>query len=228
MITTAIIMGFAGSLHCVGMCSPLALAVSRLNRTAALNRLLYNLGRILTYGVLGAIVGTIGLGVPFANFQNTFSIAMGISLVLFALLGLRNVNMPILTPVLQRISSSLKSLFGKFLKKKSYSSVFLLGALNGILPCGLTFLALAYSLTLGSPAQGFYYMVFFGIGTLPVMIGLTAFVHHVVKRFNIGFGKIATTLLLISGCLLIARVFLFHHAHATAEEQQMVDTILCR
>ena len=228
MIATAIIMGLAGSLHCAGMCSPLALAVTQLNPAAKLNRLLYNLGRILTYGILGAIVGTVGLGFPYAHFQNLFSVALGISLVMFALLGLNHFRVPFITPFFQHLSLSLKRLFREFLQRKTYSSIFLMGALNGVLPCGLTFIALAYCLTLNSPVQGFYYMLLFGMGTLPVMLGLTTIAQYLVKRFNFSVGKIATTMLFICGCLLIARVFLLHEPHGIGEEQGMVDIILCR
>ena len=228
MIITAIIMGFAGSLHCVGMCSPLAMAVNNLNPAAALNRLVYNLGRILTYGMLGAIIGTTGLVVPFAHFQNLLSIVLGVSLLLFAVLGLNSIRVPGLTPLFQKITLVLKLLFGKFLQRKSYASIFVLGSLNGVLPCGLTFLALAYCLTLGSPILSFCYMLLFGIGTLPVMLGLTSFAGVLGKRLNLSYRKIATTLLFISGCLLIARVFIFHAPHAAAEEHSLVDNILCR
>lgn len=228
MIFTALIMGFAGSLHCVGMCSPLAMAVSNLNPTATLNRFIYNLGRILTYGILGAIVGTAGWALPFSDFQNLVSVLMGVSLLLFAFLSISTVRIPGLTTLFQKITVNLKALFGKFLQRKDYASVFILGSLNGILPCGLTFLALTYCLTLNSPLMSFYYMLLVGVGTLPAMLGLTAVFLHLVKRFNISFKKVTTTMLFISGCLLIARVFFFHEHHALPEEHSVVEIILCR
>lgn len=227
MILTALVMGFAGSLHCIGMCSPLAMAVSNLSPRVAVNRIVYNLGRIFMYGILGAMVGTIGWTLPFGNFQNLISVLLGVTLLLFGVLGVSHIHVPGLTNTLQRTSSYLKQLFGKFLQRKNVSSVFMLGILNGILPCGLTFLALMFCLTLSSPSESFYFMVLFGLGTLPAMVGITAVLMGLVKRFNISLRKLTTTMLILSGCLLIARVFLFHQ-HVTPEEHGMVDIILCR
>jgi sulfite exporter TauE/SafE len=227
MVLTALVMGFAGSLHCIGMCSPLAMAVTNLNPRVALNRLIYNVGRIFTYGILGAIVGTLGWTMPFGNFQNLVSILLGVTLLIFGVLGVSNLRVPGLTNILQHATTYLKKLFGKFLQQKNYSSVLILGSLNGILPCGLTFLALTFCLTLNSPIDSFYYMVLFGLGTLPAMLGFTAILMSFLKRFNVSLRKVTTTMLILSGCLLIARVFLFHH-HNLPEEHGMVDIILCR
>jgi sulfite exporter TauE/SafE len=228
MIITAFIMGFAGSLHCVGMCSPLVLTVSNLNPAATFSRLVYNLGRILTYGVLGAIVGTVGWMLPFAGAQDILSVMLGIGLLLYAILGLNSVRIPWLTSFLYQIMVKLKALFGKLLQRKNYASIFILGSLNGLLPCGLTFLALAYCLTLGSPVLSFHYMLFFGVGTLPVMLGLTTVFQFFVKRFNVSFKRVTTVMLFVSGCLLIARVFFLHQAHPVPEEQNFAEIILCR
>lgn len=229
MIITALVMGFAGSLHCVGMCSPLAMMVSNLNPAATRNRFIYNLGRILTYGLLGAIVGSAGWVLPLSGLQNILSLILGICLLFFAVLGVTNIHIPILTVAIQKLTGLLKAAFGKFLQQKNYISVFILGTLNGLLPCGLTFLALTYCLTLGSVGNGFYFMLLFGIGTLPVMLGLTTIFQYMVKRFNLSFRKVTTTMLFFSGCLLIARVF-FVHDHATHHPQNESSTeiTICR
>jgi sulfite exporter TauE/SafE len=157
MIITALVMGFAGSMHCVGMCSPLAMTVS-------------NLSRILTYGLLGAIVGGAGWALPISGFQNILTLVLGIALLTFAALGVTSVHIPVLTSAIQKLTTILKSAFGKFLQRKNYISIFILGTLNGLLPCGLTFLALTYCLTLGSIGNSFYFMLLFGVGTSPVML----------------------------------------------------------
>lgn len=227
MIITALIMGLAGSLHCLGMCSPLVMAVTNMSSAVMMNRLIYNLGRILTYGVLGAIVGTAGWSLPFLYMQNLLSVVLGITLVVFSVIGIGDLRVPILTPFLQKLSATLKMLFGRFIQKKSPSSVFVLGSLNGILPCGLTFLALAVCLTLDGPLSSFNFMLLFGVGTLPVMLGLTSVFGKLVKKFDVSIRKVTTTMLFISGCLLIARVFLFHQ-HEISADHGLVDIILCR
>ncbi|HTE31042.1 MAG TPA: sulfite exporter TauE/SafE family protein [Chryseolinea sp.] len=227
MVVTALLMGFAGSLHCAGMCSPLVMAVSNLTRGAIVNRVVYNMGRILTYALLGGIVGTAGWALPFSNFQNLLSVVMGISLLIFAVLNISSVRIPLVTNLFQRISIELKEVFKKVLQRKSFTSIFLLGTINGMLPCGLTFLALSYCLTLNGPIDSFYFMLLFGVGTLPIMLGATSFLGYLVKRFNLNFTKVTTTMLFVTGCLLIVRVFLFHQPHALAEEG-VIDIILCR
>lgn len=227
MIATALIMGLAGSLHCVGMCSPLVLAVSSGGRDAFLNRLIYNTGRIFTYSLLGMIVGFVGMAMPLLHMQNLLSIVLGIALLIFSIVGIKSVRIPLLTPFLQKVSAKLKMVFGKFIGRKTRVSVFVLGSLNGILPCGLTFLALAVCLTLDGPVSSFNFMLLFGIGTLPVMLGLTSVINQLVKRFHISIGKVTTTMLFISGCLLIARVFLFQ-GHDVTADQGVMDIILCR
>ena len=227
MFITALVMGFAGSFHCIGMCSPLAMAVSNLSSHATLNRVIYNSGRILTYGILGAIVGTVGGVLPFSEFQNLLSIVLGISLLLIGVLGVTNITVPGLTSILQRVTSKLKLLFSKFLQRKNYLSTFILGSLNGILPCGLTFLALAFCLSLNGPVDSFNYMLVFGLGTLPAMLGLTTVIMSLVRRFKIRLQKVTTAMLILSGCVLIARVFLLHQHHLP-EGYGVVDIILCR
>jgi sulfite exporter TauE/SafE len=230
MIITALVMGFAGSLHCVGMCSPLAMTVSNLSPAATLNRLIYNLGRILTYGLLGAVIGSAGWALPLSGFQNILSMILGISLLIVAVLGVTSVHVPVLTSAIQKLTALLKSAFGKFLQRKNYISIFILGSLNGLLPCGLTFLALTYCLTLGSVSNSFYFMVLFGAGTLPVMLGLTTIFHYLVKRFSLNFRKVTTAMLFFSGCLLIARVFMVHdhESHHVPAEETAAEITICR
>lgn len=229
MIYTALIMGLAGSLHCIAMCSPLVITVSKLHPTFAATRFIYNAGRIFVYGILGAIVGTAGWTLSFSSsIQNFLSLLFGISLLFFAVSGVKNIRIPGLTFLLQKTSHGLKNIFARFLKQKNYASIFILGSLNGILPCGLTFIALTFCLTLNSPLLSFYFMLLFGVGTLPVMLGFTGLFQYVTHHFNITFKNITSTLLFVCGCLLIVRVLFFHHTDATHDGQQVVDIILCR
>jgi uncharacterized protein len=228
MLWTAVILGFTGSLHCLGMCSPLAMAVTKMSSTAILSRLLYNLGRILTYGILGSMVATVGLGAPIIKYQNIVSILLGILLVVIGFQGISLNKVPVITRTLGAVSLFLKKLFSKFLQQKSHLSTFTLGALNGILPCGLSFLALTYCITLQGPADGFIFMSAFGLGTLPVMLGFTSVFHWVINTFKVQTKSITTGLLILSGLILIARVFFIHLPHADSVQQGVVDIVLCR
>jgi uncharacterized protein len=184
MIWTAIILGFAGSLHCMGMCSPLAMAVTNLSPTAVINRVLYNTGRILTYGLLGSIVSTLGLGFPLIKFQNLLSVFLGIALLVIGISGVSSLHIPVVTRVLANVNFFLKKLFSRFIQIKNHRSTFILGGLNGLLPCGLSFLALTYCITLAGPWNGFVFMLLFGLGTLPVMLGFTSVFNWLIVKLQ--------------------------------------------
>jgi uncharacterized protein len=227
MWLTALIMGVAGSIHCAGMCSPLAMAITNGNAAVLRNRILYNFGRISTYGVMGALVVVLGYVFPFNHFQNVLSVILGVSLLVMACFGITGVRIPFFTTGVLKFASVLKKVFARFIQHKTPGALLLLGALNGLLPCGLTFLALSLCLTLTTPLEGFAYMFTFGVGTLPVMLGLVSVVGVVTKRLHWNIKGVTSALMAISGLLLIARVFLVHlpegHKHAN-----VVDIIICR
>ncbi len=228
MVLTALIIGLAGSLHCLGMCSPLIMAATAMKPSAILSRLLYNAGRVFTYALLGMIVAGSGMALPARNYQNILSIILGIALLLIAFGGIRNIHVPILSNTMQALSHRLKNVFGKYLNQKNYRSLFMLGSINGLLPCGLTFLALSYCLTLQRPIDGFNFMLLFGVGTLPVMLGLTSVLQFMIKRFHFDVKNITTGMLILSGLVLIARTFIVHLSQATSFKEGMIDLVICR
>ncbi len=222
MLITAIILGFAGSIHCAGMCSPLAFAVTR--GGGVRSRVLYNFGRILMYCVLGTVVSAIGVMLPL-TVQYVISITLGVALLVIGITG-SNFNAPVLAPVL-RFTSFLKTQFSKFLQQRNDSSIFAMGVLNGLLPCGLTFLALTSCITLSGPLDGFIFMAAFGAGTLPVMLGLVSIIPLFAKRLNISVGRLSTVMQIAAGCLLIVRVLLVE-PHIPQAAQASDQIILCR
>jgi uncharacterized protein len=224
---TALILGLAGSLHCIGMCSPLAMAVTNLNRDAWINRLLYNSGRILTYSTMGAVVGLSGFVLPFSGFQNLTSILLGILLLVTGIAGLGKFRIPFFTEAIQNLSLFLKHSFSEFLQHKNRSALVLMGSINGLLPCGLTYLALTICLTLKGPLDGFNFMLLFGVGTLPAMLGFSSVVKPLIKKLQLNLSHVTTGLMILSGCLLIARVFL-NHPLDPAHGQGIMEIVLCR
>lgn len=169
---SALSVGFLGSFHCAGMCGPLALALptpGATNQSLLVGRLLYNLGRTVTYFILGLIAGIIGHTFSIKGLQSDISIVSGALIILVVLFSNE--------AILKRINSNLvgasfhvKKKLGFLLKKHSYSSLFFVGLLNGILPCGFVYLALAGAVTSGSIINGGLYMFLFGLGTLPMML----------------------------------------------------------
>jgi uncharacterized protein len=228
MLWTAIILGFAGSFHCMGMCSPLAMAVANLSPNVIVNRVFYNGGRIFTYALLGGVVASIGLGFPLMRYQNLLSILLGILLVVIGFTGNSFIKVTVITKTLGRASLFVKKLFSKFIQTKSYASTFILGSLNGLLPCGLSFLALTYCLTLAGPSDGFIFMIAFGIGTVPAMVGFTSIFYWIIDRFKFKINQLTTGMLIVSGLLLIGRVFLVHAPHVNPVHKSVVDIVLCR
>jgi sulfite exporter TauE/SafE len=227
MIWTALILGFAGSLHCIGMCSPLAMVVTNVSSKTVINRLLYNIGRILTYGALGALIASIGFAFPIARYQNLLSLIMGLALITIGLANVSAFRVPFVTKSLSKFSKMLKQIFTVFLNRKNFGSTFLLGVFNGFLPCGLSFLALTYCVVLSAPGDGFIFMLLFGVGTLPAMLGFTSLFQWVVKRFNFSAQRFTTSLFVLSGVLLIVRIFLIHVPHANTVGEKMLDIVIC-
>jgi uncharacterized protein len=228
MFLTALILGIAGSLHCAGMCSPLAMTVTNLTSSVILNRILYNLGRITMYGVLGAIAATVGYTLPLSKFQNLLSVVLGLSLITMAVIGITGVRVPFFTTALLKFTAGLKKAFSRFLYHKNPGALLLLGSLNGLLPCGLTFLAISFCITVTAPLEGFTYMFVFGIGTLPVMLGFVSLVDYIKNRLNWNIKTLTTGLMVLSGILLIARIFLIHIPDGHVHELDLVDIVICR
>lgn len=221
-------MGIAGSLHCAGMCSPLAFAVSNMRSPAMANRILYNIGRITVYGILGVITASIGYILPLSKFQNLLSVVFGFVLIVMAIIGITGIRIPFVSSALIKFSGMLKTAFSKYLGNKSLGATLFLGALNGLLPCGLTFLALSFCITLTTPLEGFAYMLVFGLGTLPVMLGLVSVMDIIKNKMNWNISKVTLGLMMLSGALLIARVFLVHIPDGHAHELDLVDIVICR
>lgn len=172
MIWTAFLLGFLGSFHCLGMCGPIALAVSAKDRVPFLaNKIIYNLGRTFTYALLGALIGLIGLTFSLAGIQQWISILMG-GLIFFMAFFYKQSERWIAQKGFFGGVLKLKSTLGQFLKKGGTTAFFISGVLNGLLPCGMVYIALIASLALQSPLEGALYMFFFGLGTIPMLVAV--------------------------------------------------------
>ncbi|NBP68719.1 MAG: sulfite exporter TauE/SafE family protein [Cytophagia bacterium] len=227
MIWAALLLGMGGSLHCAGMCSPLAMAVTSFNQRVLLNRLIYNSGRILVYGIFGALVATFGSLFNFQAVQVYLSVALGALLILLGMGALTSLRIPFLSKFVNKISQAIKTKFSKQLQKKNTVSQFILGMLNGVLPCGLTYLALSYTLTLNTPAEGFLFMAIFGLGTFPVMIGMPYLIRFIGNYVKINYSKLTTVLMIGLGVLLIGRTMMAHHHSGLQEPLSINKPVVC-
>lgn len=225
---TALLIGITGSLHCAGMCSPLLMAVTNLTKSVVINRLLYNGGRILTYALLGSLFSGAGTFLPISSYQNLLSLLFGTVIIVMAVLRFGNPRIPYLFPLVNQLTSFLKEKFAFFLSRKTFGAVFIMGMLNGFLPCGMTLIALSYCLLLTGPVDGFNFMLLFGVGTLPVMLGFAPMFSLAIRKLNISLQKATTVMMVCAGAILVARVFIHASIEAGHKNAGIVDIILCR
>jgi len=227
MFLTALVIGFLGSLHCAGMCSPLAMAVTNLSKPVFINRFTYNAGRIISYGIQGIVAASVGTLFEFTGLQTVFSISLGLLLIIAGFAGITSFELPILSTGIQKFTTFIKLKLGDFIKRKTKLSLIITGMLNGLLPCGLTYMALTYCLTITSPGEGFMYMVVFGLGTLPVMLGLTTIMQTLILKFNFSFRKLTTVTMVVLGFMLISRSLYAHH-HDNKRPVDPAGITICR
>lgn len=184
-ILTAFFIGFFGSLHCIGMCGPIAIALpvpKSSNISFITGRLLYNLGRVVTYSFLGALLGLLGGRIALTGAQQIVSIALGVIIIIAVLLPQKYKNYFAQHKFTQKLAQPLKENIGVLFKKGTFSAMFLIGILNGFLPCGLVYVALAGAIASGDAISGVAVMMLFGFGTVPAMFAATVF----GKFINIG------------------------------------------
>lgn len=172
MLWTAFSIGLLGSVHCVGMCGPLAMAKTTNSDSKldlVLRLLLYNVGRITTYILLGLMVGALGFGAELAGWQSYISIFFGVSLLLIAIFKI-NIEYHLLRlPMLSSFNVWLRSSLSKYFGSNSYMSWYRTGFFNGLLPCGLVYAAIIGAVLMGSFYDSALYMATFGLGTVPLM-----------------------------------------------------------
>jgi sulfite exporter TauE/SafE len=170
----ALVLGLGGSLHCVGMCGPLMFS-TLLNRNGAQistqQFLLYHLGRIGIYAAWGLLFGLIGTSAKWFGLQQNISLSMGIAILVVLVL------IQVFPGIENKLSRNpLSKAIGKkmvpYLHAKMPSSAFMGGLLNGMLPCGLVYVALAGASAAQDPIRGSLFMAFFGMGTLPLLAAL--------------------------------------------------------
>lgn len=206
-IIAAFVLGISGSLHCVGMCGPLVLALpaGKTARTTALGRVLYHIGRVSVYAMLGSVAGIIGGTAYFFQVQSVFSIVGGIAIIILAFgseaLGSR-FGIFRMAGVLH---ARIRSIFGVPSKHKSLFSMFGAGIGNGFLPCGLIFASLAGAAVMQSPVRGALFMAAFGIGTIPVMLGISLISGLRSPRLRPFFRIFTPVGAVIAGCVMIFR-----------------------
>ena len=205
---TPLTIGIVGSLHCIGMCGPIVVALPLKKHDLAskiTGAILYNSGRVLTYSTLGILFGLLGRGIHLAGFQQWTSILLGIAMII-----------SVLYPFVFREKITVASLFSGFasrlilrLKKlftdRSYFSLLMIGLLNGLLPCGLVYVAIAGAINTGEVISGALFMLFFGIGTIPLLLVAILASDAIGQRIRMRMQKAVPYFVFMLGVLFILR-----------------------
>ena len=208
MVITALIFGLLGSFHCVGMCGPIAflLPVDRSNSYKKFGQIfLYHLGRIFTYALIGLIFGLMGKSLHLFGFQQYLSIFIGVLMLTVVLLPQKVFNRYNFSKPIFKLITKVKSALGKELKKKSPDTFLTIGFLNGFLPCGLVYMAVFGAIASGSAFEGSVYMMFFGLGTIPLMTTAIYLGNFLNLQLRQRIRKAIPVFVVLMACLFIMR-----------------------
>lgn len=207
-ILTSFFVGLLGSFHCIGMCGPIAIALpipNSNNLSFITGRLLYNLGRVVTYSFLGAVFGLLGSRLVISGFQQSVSIVLGVVIVILVLIPPKYKAIVTQHKSIQKFSLPLKSGISDLFKRGTFSAMFLIGILNGFLPCGLVYIALAGAIASGDAISGSAVMILFGLGTVPIMFAATIFGKFINLNIRRKISKAVPVFALVLGLLFIVR-----------------------
>jgi sulfite exporter TauE/SafE len=207
---TAFLLGLAGSLHCVGMCGPLMLAMplpADARRAALAQTLVYQSGRILTYVALGGFFGVLGQGIAIAGFQQALSIVAGVAMITAALFSTQWERTVLQVPGLAQLTRQVQRQMGRLLRTHAHGTPFVIGLLNGLVPCGLVYAAVAGAISTTNGLHGAVFMMLFGLGTLPLLLVLMWSGQRIPVAIRSRFRYVQPALLLIAAALLLYRGF---------------------
>jgi len=202
---TALVMGLTGSLHCAGMCGPIMLFMpfmqfKGLKRIAGIA--LYHFSRITAYALMALVLFSFR-SIFNPQVQQAISVVLGSILIISGILSFLPVragwrlNLP--------WAEAVKKHLAYFMSAPGLTAISISGFLNGLLPCGLVYLALSATLSLQSSAQAVLFTYFFGLGTLPALIGIILFGNRIPALKRISLSKFAPVVAVFFGCILMLR-----------------------
>ena len=207
MLFPALIIGLAGSLHCVGMCGPIAMSVP-IGRGSAIHKALaytsYHLGRLSAYCLIGFLFGVLGYGLDMAGLQQVLSLIVGVFMLLYVwfprLFGKLKIGGSIV-----RFQSKMTGQMARMLKSNRTAALLGLGFFNGLLPCGLVYVAIAASMATYDPFLGSLFMMVFGLGTIPALLGISITGQRMSVSFRSQLRKVVPILVTVFAILFILR-----------------------
>ncbi len=207
MLYSAIILGLISSFHCIGMCGPIAVMLP-LGQSRPLKKSFqiatYHVGRIAAYATFGLIFGFVGKGFHLAGMQQSLSIFAGITMIVMIVFPRLFAGAAFSKPIFT-IVSKVKSALGNQFKNGTFQSLFLIGLLNGFLPCAMVYAALFGAISMGNAVEGVMYMGLFGLGTVPLMTSIVYFRLAVSTPFRNKIQKVIPYAVVCVGILFVLR-----------------------
>ncbi|MGB0886706.1 MAG: sulfite exporter TauE/SafE family protein [Vicingaceae bacterium] len=208
LFITAISLGLLSSLHCLGMCGPIAFVLpvgQRSKPGKILGIIIYNLGRVTTYSILGLLIGFFGEGLRFMGVSQIISIVLGVLLIVYVIFAKKLVKLNVTNKYAFQFNTFVKAKLGVFLKKKTNNGLYILGVLNGLIPCGVVFIALQGALLQLYIVNSALFMLVFGLGTIPMMFSITYLSNSFKPITKVKINKIMPYLTIVIALLLIVR-----------------------
>ncbi len=208
MLFTAFLFGLISSLHCIGMCGPIAmmLPVDRDNPAKKVTQILtYHLGRLTAYAAIGFVFGLLGKGLFIAGIQQQLSVFIGVAMIVIILVPEKSFAKYNFSKPIFKLISKLKTNLGSQFKNKSYKSLYTIGLFNGFLPCGMVYVALFGAIAMQSASLGVLYMLLFGFGTVPMMSSVVYLNSILTNSFRNRIQKAIPYVAVIIGILFILR-----------------------
>lgn len=205
---TPLTIGLIGSFHCIGMCGPIVVALP-LKKHSLISKIsgavLYNSGRVITYSILGILFGLLGQGIQMAGFQQWTSILLGAAMIISVLFPLVFREKITIGNLFTEFSARLITRLRKLFTDRSYFSLLMIGLLNGLLPCGLVYVAIAGAIGSGTVLNGAIFMMLFGIGTIPLLLVATLASDAIGQRVRSKMQKVVPYFVFLLGVLFILR-----------------------
>lgn len=208
LLYAAFTMGLVGSMHCLGMCGPIAMALPVRTRHAGLKLmkyLLYNTGRVFTYSVIGFLAGLIGSFFVFAGLQQILSITAGLLIILSVVIVYQPFQQPGIIRMTLPLRNKIKQASTYFFQRSNGYNLLVLGMLNGLLPCGMIYAALIGAMSAGDTLSGGLFMMSFGLGTVPLMLMISIVGNILSYKWKYWLNKLNPIVACAVGALLILR-----------------------
>ncbi|NJC25580.1 sulfite exporter TauE/SafE family protein [Neolewinella antarctica] len=224
-IIAAFSLGLLGSLHCVGMCGPLMLAAGA--GRAWKSAVAYQTGRISVYASMGFLLGSLGLGMAMWNAQSVLSLVAGSLLIACAVVGLDPGNVLARQPAFTRFQVRLRSKVQSLFARTGWRARFALGCCNGLLPCGLVYVAILGAAGAGGPVAGAGFMLSFGLGTLPLLILTLVAGRRFAVLSKIPYRRVLPVLMALTGLILLYRGYVAHVPDEFSNFQDMAFPPMC-